>query len=168
MSPSATGHRDDDGPVRVAGVVVAGHGVASGRSGDPRFPGGTIALQRPHFAARGLDLSGFHPATVNVSMAPARWELVRADHTFRDVRWSPTQPPEDFSFVAVVLVDADGQFHDALVYRPHPDTKPEHVQPADVVEVLASRIPDLAVGDQVALLVDPSRLHVTMPGPTDA
>lgn len=155
---------DDDGrSVVVSGVVVAGHGVASGRSGDPRFPGGTIALQRPHFAARGLDLSGFHPGTVNVSIAPLRWEVVRADHTFRDVRWTDTQPAEDFSFVAIGLQDPTGRRHDALVYHPHPDTKPDHVQPDDVVEVLAPKIPDLAVGDPVRLYVDPSRLRIVDP-----
>ena len=31
---------------RMTGTVVRGHGVASGFCGDPRFPGGTIALQK--------------------------------------------------------------------------------------------------------------------------
>lgn len=164
MSAPAADRDDDgdgDGTVRVPGVVVAGHGVASGRSGDPRFPGGTIALQRPHFAARGLDLSGFHLGTINVSIAPARWDLVQADHTFRDVRWSPTQPPEDFSFVAIAVEDARGGRHDALVYHPHSDTKPEHVQPDDVVEVLAPWIPGVAVGDHVILVVERASIRLT-------
>ena len=37
------------------GVVVAGHGVASGRASDSPFAAGTIELQAPHFRARGLD-----------------------------------------------------------------------------------------------------------------
>lgn len=171
MSPDGSAHdadgpgggggpRDDGRSIVVPGEVVAGHGVASGRSGDPRFPDGTIALQLPRFAERDLDLSGFHPATINVSIAPARWDVVRADHTFREVAWHPTEPAEDFSFVAITLVAA-GTAYPAMVYHPHPETKPDHVQPDDVVEVMASRIDGLAVGDPVRLQVDPTRIHVT-------
>lgn len=151
---------EEETTVEVSGTIIPGHGVASGRSGDVRFPGGTIAMQRPLFAARGLDLSGFHDGTLNVSIAPAAWSVVRPDHTFREIDWHPTEPPEDFSFVAVDLV-VDGHAHQALVYLPHPDTKPDHVQPDDVVEVLAPFVPDLAVGDRVVLRFDPRRVEVT-------
>ena len=33
----------------ISGKIVKGHGVASGRARDPRFPEGTLALQWPIF-----------------------------------------------------------------------------------------------------------------------
>jgi hypothetical protein len=36
---------------------VSGHGVASGQAAASPYPAGTIALQSPHFASLGLDLS---------------------------------------------------------------------------------------------------------------
>ncbi len=144
----------------VPGRVVEGHGVASGRAGDPRFPTGTIRLQLPVFAARGVDLSMFHPGTINVSIAPRRWELVRPDHTLRDVRWHDVEPPEDFSFVRIGFVGPRGTRHPAMVYFPHPDTKPDHAQPDDVVEVLAPHVAGLSVGDEVVLVVDPDAIMI--------
>lgn len=161
---AAAGWGAETGPLEgeqaVRGAVVTGHGVASGRADDPRFPDGTIRMQVPHFTARGLDLSAFEPATINVSIAPRRWRLVRPDHTFRDVRWHPVEPAEDFSFVAIALVGPDGGRRPAMVYHPHPDTKPDHVQPDDVVEVLAPRLPGIAPGVAVTLFVPSDRIRV--------
>lgn len=85
--------------VAVEGVVVRGHGVASGLSPSTPYPGGTIALQLPHFAARGLDLSSIHPATINVDITPCRLSILRPAHTFRDVQWTNLHGPETFSFM---------------------------------------------------------------------
>ena len=57
------------------GELVAGHGVASGRANDSPSPAGTIQLQRPHFAAAGIDLSPFEPATLNLAFRGGRWRL---------------------------------------------------------------------------------------------
>ena len=54
--------------VLLSGKVIRGHGVASGQNGNPRFPGGTIRMQTPAFAARGLDLDAYFPGTINVSI----------------------------------------------------------------------------------------------------
>ena len=35
--------------ISVKGKVQRGYGVASGKSGDPRFPKGTLELQKPFF-----------------------------------------------------------------------------------------------------------------------
>ena len=72
--------------------VVRGHQVASGLNGDPRFPGGTIRMQRPHFATLGLDLGALHPATLNVSLAPLSWQARQPAHTFRALRWRDPFP----------------------------------------------------------------------------
>ena len=42
--------------IQVKGIVREGYGVASGRSENPRFPRGTIEMQKPFFREQGLDL----------------------------------------------------------------------------------------------------------------
>ncbi len=139
-----------------SGTLVAGHGVASGANGDPRFPGGTIAMQAPHFAAAGVDIGRYHPATMNVSVAPRRLVVTAPQATLRQVRWHPTEPAEDFSFVAC-RVTAGGVTVDGLVYRPHPETKPEHYQPDSVVEILAPYLGELPPGTTVTVQVAPDQ-----------
>ena len=129
------------------GTVVAGHGVASGRAGDPRFPQGTLRLQFPIFAALGVDLAAFHPATINVAL-DGRLDLGLADHVLRRVAWHEDVGAEDFSLWNVGVVHHSWR-GTAVVYRPHPETKPDHHQPADVIELLTPWIQDLAYGDRV-------------------
>lgn len=138
------------------GVVVTGHGVASGGSGDPRFPSGTLGLQFPIFARLGVDLDGIHPGTINVELQAGSIDLGEPDHLLTSVKWHDDMPPEDFSLWRVGLRHAAERWQ-AMIYRPHPDTKPEHHQPEDVVEILAPLIPDLGYGDRVTIVFD--RLH---------
>jgi hypothetical protein len=133
--------------------VVRGHQVASGLNGDPRFPGGTIRMQRPHFATLGLDLGALHPATLNVSLAPLSWQARQPAHTFRALRWHPTEPAEDFSFFHLRLHREGGPPVDGWIYLPHPQTKPEHFQSPDVLELLLPWIDGLTYGSRVQLEV---------------
>jgi hypothetical protein len=144
----------------VQATVLPGYGVASGRSGDPRFPGGTLAMQAPYFRERGLDLSPYHLGTLNLSIAPSRYRVLRPRLTLCDVRWHPTEPAEDFSFFDCRLTAGAGATAAGLIYYPHPETKPDHVQPVDVLEVLAPRIAGLGYGDAVVLEVRAEQLEV--------
>ena len=146
----------------VVGVVVRGHGVASGRAGDPRFPGGTIAMQIPYFRALGLDLAGFHPGTMNVDCAPRSFRPGPGARTFERVKWHPEMPAETFSFARATLV-RDGARHPAWIYWPHPETKPEHFQPGGVAEVIAPPVPGLAYGDRVVLETTPDQARWVSP-----
>lgn len=134
------------------GVVVTGHGVASGRSADSPFEAGTIELQAPHFHERGLDLSAYRSATINVDLAPHALRLLEPRWRFEDVAWTTVHPPETFSFVECRLTWA-GRTVDALLYHPHPETKPMHHQPGTVVEVLAPHLEGLSYGDEVVVEV---------------
>ena len=145
---------------RAKGVVVAGHGVASGRAGDSPFAAGTIELQAPHFRARGLDLTPFVMATVNLDLAPHRLALRQPRWTFVDVDWTDVHPPETFSFVECT-VTRDGAAVDGLVYHPHPETKPMHHQPSTVVELLLPHLPGLTPGETLTLQVDPRQAVLT-------
>ena len=137
-------------------TVVRGHGVPSGASGDPRFPGGTLKMQVPFFQRLGLDLSDWYLATINLSIAPHRYEPHSPRYHFRQVQWHPTEPAEDFSFYDCRLDEWEG-----LIYYPHPETKPEHHQPEDVLEVIMKQwLPDLNYGAKVSLSVDPSQVRL--------
>jgi hypothetical protein len=145
-------------------LVTRGHQVASGRNGDPRFPGGTIAMQSPHFRALGLDLSPFFSGTLNVSLAPLRYRVIRPRLTFRQVRWHPTEPAEDFSFFDVRLRVGDASpWVGGLIYFPHPDTKPAHFQAAGVLELLLPRVEGLGVGTRVTLAVPADQMAIESP-----
>ena len=135
----------------VVARVVPGHRVASGLNGDPRFPGGTLLMQAPFFRALGFDLVAYHQGTMNVSIAPHRYRVVKAPTTFRQVKWHPTEPAEDFSFFDVQLSRAGTPPVAGKIYYPHPDTKPEHFQQPDVLELLLPFVAGLKYGDEVQL-----------------
>jgi len=128
------------------GVVVRGHQIAGGDNPESPYPAGSIKMQTPRFRERGLDISSFHPATINVSIAPKRFKMKNPDHTFSAVQWAMHAPPEDFSFKRCRLNGVD-----ALIYYPHPDTKPDHHQSPDVVEVLAPKMETIVYGSKVVL-----------------
>ncbi|QJE95117.1 hypothetical protein HHL09_04805 [Luteolibacter luteus] len=132
-------------------TIVPGHRVASGENLDPRFPGGTIRMQIPHFQEMGLDLSSFYPGTINISIAPLHYQVQQAYRTLRAVKWHPTEPAEDFSFFEAELIGSEGMRATGFIYYPHPDTKPEHFQQADVLELLLPHVAGLAYGDVISL-----------------
>ena len=148
----------------IKALVVCGHGVASGRAADPRFPDGTLALQFPIFAAHGLDLDGIFPGTINLDIAPWRYEAIEPKRTLTNIQWHPGCPPETFSFFDCEIAAASGDARTrGLIYFPHPETKPEHFQSPSVLEILAPRLPGLQYGDTLEFSVDPSQLGFLAP-----
>lgn len=143
--------------------IVQGHQVASGRNNDPRFPGGTLRMQSPRFLARGFDLSSYHVGTVNVSIAPCHYRVAKARHTFRNVKWHPTEPAEDFSFFDVRLLRPDGQAIAGCIYYPHPETKPEHFQPPDTLELLLPFVEGLSCGMELILEIPAAQMVIETP-----
>jgi hypothetical protein len=147
----------------VEGVVVEGHGMASGRSvGQPGnwFGRGTLEIQDPYLRERGIALDervpALHRGTINVEI-DREIALADADFTVERLDWTAALAekhriaPETFSFVRCVLTHR-GEDHAGLIYYPHPETKPPEVRHRyDVLEVLTHRIPGLAYGDPVRL-----------------
>lgn len=142
-------------------VIVPGHRVASGMNGDARFPGGTIRMQWPHFAALGLDLTRLHPGTLNVSIAPLRYVIRRPLYTFADVRWHPTEPAETFTFLSCRVRLADGTQAAGFIYHPHAETKPEHFQKPDALELLLPSLDGVEYGATITLEVDSDQIEIT-------
>ena len=105
--------------VRVRGIVEQGHRVASGLAEDSPYPAGTIETQIPFFRERGLDLGAFYPGTLNISIRPFTFVMGRPEFTFRQVAWTPLNPPEDFSF-SRCTVEFRGAAYDGWVVLPPP------------------------------------------------
>ena len=147
----------------VRAIVVPGHQVASGQKKTDRFPGGTLAMQLPFFQERGLDLSAYHLATINASLVSHRFSIHKPRATHRDVKWHDTEPAEDFSFFDCSIREPNsGEWVDALVYYPHPDTKPDHQQPTGVLEILAVReLGGIGYGVELELTFDETQILLT-------
>ncbi len=147
------------------GRLVSGHGVASGQASDSPYPAGTIALQAPLFAKRGLDLSAYQFATLNLDFSPGEWRLADPDHRVEELVWTDRHPPETFSFWQCQLQPASGVIPpmQALIYYPHPETKQAHHQPPSLLELLAPPLGLLSPGESFDVWVDPRRCRLIQP-----
>ena len=133
-------------------VVTQGHGIASGKTYDVRFPNGTLAMQAPVFRELGMNLSEFFPGTLNLSVHPFSYRLDTPLYSFPQVKWTPYLPPENFSFYPCgIRLIGEEDYTEALVYWPHPSTKPEFHQDPHVLEILAPRIPSLRYGKEMEI-----------------
>jgi hypothetical protein len=141
----------------VTGRVIPGYRVASGPSKD--YPYGTLEKQIPLFKQRGLDLGRFYYGTLNVSIAPLAFEVVKPAYTFRQVAWTDLHPPEDFSFSACMLRFEGGEYP-GYVYYPHPETKERHFENASLLEIITTAIPGIQYGDQVEVELNADEVHV--------
>lgn len=147
--------------VQVKGFVEKGYGVASGKSGNPRFPEGTIEMQKPVFRKLGLNLDEYFMGTINVSISPQKYEIKSAKYTFKNVKWSPNDSAEDFSFFDCRILINGNRKLNGLIYYPHPETKPEHFQSPDILEIITSFIRDLRYGDELIIEVDNQQLNIS-------
>jgi hypothetical protein len=149
----------------VIGILVAGHGVASGQGvRDRRFPEGTIRMQAAFFRTGGLDLAAYFTrpftwGTLNLRCETGVVAIRRPDFVFRDVTWTALLPAENF-YLARGTVTRRGRAYRGLLYLPDPATKPDHFHDPRVVEVIAETIPGIALGDAVALTFDPAAIEI--------
>ena len=146
--------------IQVKGIVKKGYGVASGKSGNSRFPQGTIELQKPFFYERGLKLDEYFPGTINLSISPHEYEIINAKYTFKNIRWLPDNPAEDFSFFDCGILLDTGEVLSGLIYYPHPETKPEHFQSSDILEIITTYINDLKYGDELIIEVNSQQINI--------
>ncbi len=144
----------------VSGVILAGYRVASGPSRD--YPYGTLEKQIPLFKQLGLNLERFHPATLNVSIAPATFEMIGPEYTFRQVAWTDLHPPEDFSFSSCTVRFKGGRYA-GYIYYPHPETKKRHFESASLIEVISVYIPEIHYGGRVELELNADEIRITNP-----
>jgi hypothetical protein len=144
--------------VVVGGVVVEGYRVASRPSKD--YPYASLEKQKPLFKARGLDLDSFFLGTLNISIAPKRWEMLEPQYTFRGIAWTDLHPPEDFSFSAC-RIHNEGKEYPGWVYYPHPETKIRHFSNTSLIEVITDLIPGIGYGSYLELEVKPKEIRIS-------
>lgn len=143
--------------MRITGQIAQGHGVASGQSGDMRYPGGTLQAQFHYFKERGLDLSPYYPGTINLDISPYEFRIGRPKLFLKGINWSEFIPPENFYFFDVEVFRGQEIFQ-GLIYMPDPATKVEHEQEAAILELLLPKITDLQYGDQLEIVVPAEQL----------
>ncbi|MDX2242022.1 MAG: hypothetical protein NW224_15155 [Leptolyngbyaceae cyanobacterium bins.302] len=146
--------------IRVEGTVMQGYGVASGRAADPRYPQGTIQMQKPIFAKQGVNLEDYFAGTINVSIQPHQYSIKKSKHTLKNVRWTSGELTEDFSFCDCNLIFSDRPKLKGLIYYPHPETKPEHFQSPDVLEIITYYINGLNYGDRLILELNSAQIEI--------
>ena len=147
----------------VQGSIAEGYRVASGLTESSPYPGGALAMQLPHFLARGFDLRPYYLGTLNVTISPYQFRMVQPEVTLEQVAWTDAHDPETFSFARCRLTWNSNTF-DGWVYYPHPETKPMHFQQPDLIEVLMPKIDGIGYGDRVELSVLADEIHIA--GPT--
>ena len=143
--------------IHVPGTVVEGHRVASGPSKE--YPYSSLERQKPFFKAGGLDLDRFFTGTLNISIAPLRFEMVEPEFTFQQIAWTDLHPPEDFSF-SPCRVRIQGKEYEGFVYYPHPETKIRDFQNPSVIEVITEKIPGMRYGAHLELSLDLSAIRI--------
>ena len=80
--------------------------------------------------------------------------------TLTTVKWHPTEPAEDFSFFDVRLFPENGLSVDGLIYYPHPETKPEHFQQPDVLELLFPYVRGISYATDLQLAVPSDQMLI--------
>ena len=145
--------------IEVSGIVQEGHQIASGRAENTPYDGGSIQLQTPFFQELGLDLSNFFSGTINLSIAPNQFQLVKPFWQAQNLRWTDQHPPETFSFFQV-KINREGKVYEGLIYYPHPETKQTHFQDANTLEILAPRIAGLKYGDRLLIELLSSEIQI--------
>lgn len=143
----------------VEGTVIPGHGVASGKSNDPRYMGGTIRMQVPYFKDRGLDLADYHMGTINVDISPFSFDIKQPKHYLEKIAWSEHIGPESFYFFDVRLTFLNANY-EGLVYMPDPATKEEHHQKPTVLELLLPKVDGLEYDARVFMSLRDDQLEL--------
>ncbi len=143
--------------VSIPGIVVEGHRVASSASKD--YPYGTLERQKPFFKAKGLNLDDYFNGTLNISIAPLRFEIIKPSFTFFQIAWTDLHPPEDFSFSSC-RIKFRGKVYTGFVYYPHPETKIRHFQDPAVIEVITEPITGIGYGASIVLVLDLKEIKI--------
>ena len=143
----------------VRGEIKSGHGVASGKGKDERYPEGTLKQQFRHFLEQGLDLSNYFMGTINLDISPNAYEIKKPKYFFKNIDWSDYIPPENFYFFDVSLYYNDKTYQ-GLVYMPDPETKEDHMQKPTILELILPKIKGLEYGVIVDIALKKDQLKI--------
>lgn len=142
---------------RLHGILTRGHQVASRPSRE--YPYSSLEKQKPFFKELGLDLYEYFNGTLNISIAPLEFKIVRPEYTFKLVEWTDLHPPETFSFSRCKVLFKDTAYT-GWVYYPHPETKKTHFQNASLIEVITYQILEIQYGDELEIEINVDEIHI--------
>lgn len=148
-----------ENPLRLNGIIIEGHQVASGQGASTPYPESSIKMQTPHFKEKGLDISMYYSGTLNVSIKPYRLIDVNSPIRFDLVEWTFLHPPETFSFSKCKVI-VNGEEVSGLVYYPHPSTKETHFQNNSVLEILTTYIDNIKYGDEIEIVINQNEVII--------
>ena len=147
--------------ILLKGRVKHGLRIASGLNPDPPIKLGmklnnTIALQKPFFEQAGVEgISEMYNGTVNVDISPLKFEILKPDYEVT-CTWFE-ELAETFWFVRV-LIKYEGKEYAGYIYYPCPSRVKSHDD--DTVELLTKKIPGMAYGKDIAILVPGGKIAV--------
>lgn len=145
--------------ILVRGEIKSGYGVASGKGKDERYPEGALKQQFKRFLGRGLDLSNYFMGTINLDISPCSYEIKKLKHFFKNIDWSDFIPPENFYFFDVSLHYNDKTYK-GLVYMPDPETKENHIQKPNILELIFPNIEGLEYGSIVDIELKKNQIYI--------
>ncbi|KXK11784.1 MAG: hypothetical protein UZ14_CFX002002645 [Chloroflexi bacterium OLB14] len=148
---------------RLSGVLTRGHQVASRPSKD--YPYSTLEKQKPYFKQLGLDLYPYFNGTLNISIAPLIFRMIKPEFTFEKVGWTDLHPPETFSFSRCKVMFKSKEYA-GWVYYPHPETKKNHFQNPSLMEVITFEVENIRYGDNVEVEINPVEIEVEGQAPS--
>jgi len=140
-------------------IIKQGHKIASGQADNSPYPAGSITMQAPHFKAHGINLGGYYPATLNLSITPHTFKIIAPEFTVYAIHWAEGFEAEDFSFSKCEII-VNNERYRGLVYYPHPETKLNHFHSASIIEVISPYIPNIHYGDQVIFKYNPAEISI--------
>jgi len=143
----------------IAATLKEGHKIASGMAKDSPYPEGSIVMQAPLFKQHGINLDGYHNATLNLSIEPHQFKMLAPEYTVCDLHWAKGFPPEDFSF-SKCEIEVNNTSYKGLIYYPHPETKIGHFHNTSLIEVITHFIPSLKYGDQLLLKYNEAEINI--------
>ncbi len=150
--------------IAIKGRLKKGYGVASGPSkAYPEY--GSIEKQKPYFKKLGLNLDRVFNGTLNVSIHPYQFAMVKPGYKFKKVKWTELTNAEDFSFSRCKVIFR-GKEYNGWVYYPDPKTKKDHFQSASTIEVLAPLIPNIKYRNIVEISLNSAEITVSHGGTT--
>jgi hypothetical protein len=158
---------------QINAIVVRGYRLASGDSPeDMRFPGGTLRMQKPCFAAAGFDIDRYFAGdyvigTLNLSIAPDIVRVKQPEVFLAGIKWSPVFPAENF-YLSPAQILHNGATYRALLYIPDPATKIDHFPTPSMVEVIAQHVAGIRYGDATTLVYDPEAIAIERPETPDS
>jgi hypothetical protein len=88
--------------------------------------------------------------------------VVKPKFTFKQVKWHPTDPAEDFSFFDVRVAQETAHDVSGYIYFPHPETKPKHFQSPNVLELLLPFLSSIGYGARLRLAVPTAQMRIEL------